>query len=204
MNKKIGMRFWGMLAALMLTISGCAVKVPTISTYVLTVPTAASSAGVPQTHAVLLVSSMIAGPGYKTSRMIYVTAPGYLREFSRHAWVAPPAQMLVPLIIERIESKQYFKAVVTPPFAGKSDYRLDTRLVIFQQEFIQPVSQVRCVVQALLINNNTGKVIGSRRFQVIVPAAGNNPQSGVAAANQAAAQISEQIAQFVRERGASP
>lgn len=183
--------------ALMLLVTGCAVKVQPMSTYVLNVPTTAATLTTPQTRYVLLVSNMVANPGYKTSRMIYVTAPGYLREYARNSWVAPPAQMLMPLIAERIESKHYFKAVVTPPFVGRSDYRLDTRLIVFQQEFIQPVSQVRCVVQALLINNNTSKVMASQQFQAIVPAPGNNPQSGVSAANQAASQLSEQIAQFV-------
>jgi cholesterol transport system auxiliary component len=181
----------------MVLTAGCAVKVPPVSTYVLTVPVAATATVHPRTQQVLLVNTMTADPGYKSDRMIYVTAPAYLRSYASHAWVAPPAQMFMPLLVERIESKQYFRAVVTPPFINATDYRLDTRLVLLQQEFMQPVSQVRCVVQALLTNSRTGHVIASRRFQAVAPAPGNNPASGVAAANQAADQISEQIAQFV-------
>lgn len=177
--------------------AGCAVKVPTVATYVLTVPTTTTARVATRTQQVLLVNTMTADPGYKSAGMIYVTAPAYLRQYASHAWVAPPAQMFMPLMVARIEAKQYFRAVVTPPFINTSEYRLDTRLVVLQQEFMQPVSQVRCVVQALLTNNRTDRVIASRRFQAIVAAPGNNPESGVAAANLAAEQISEQIAQFV-------
>ena len=150
--------------------AGCAVKVPPVSTYVLTVPATAQATTPPRTRQVLLVNTMTADAGYKSDRMIYVTAPAYLRPYASHAWVAPPAQMFMPLIVERIESKQYFRAVVTPPFINASDYRLDTRLVVLQQEFMQPVSQVRCVVEALLTNSHTGRVIASRRFQAVAPA----------------------------------
>lgn len=190
-------RFIRLFMIAMLLTAGCAVKVPPVATYVLTVPPTATAVVHPRTQHVLLVNTMTANPGYKSNRMIYVTSPAYLRPYASHEWVAPPAQMLMPLIVARIEAKQVFRAVVTPPFINTSDYRLDTRLVVLQQEFMQPVSQVRCEVQALLTNNRTDHVIASRRFQVIVAAPGNNPASGVAAANQAADQISEQIAQFV-------
>lgn len=180
---------------LMLVLTGCAVKMPVVSTYVLSTPTAITTSSPTKTNQVLLVSAMTADSAYKTDRMIYVYPPADLHEYTRHAWAAPPAQMLLPIIIARLEAKNYFRAVVTPPFYGKSDYRLDTRLVVLQQEFVQSTSQVRCIVQAVLINNTTSRVIASRRFQAIV-GAGNNPESGVAAANQAAQQISNQISQF--------
>jgi cholesterol transport system auxiliary component len=192
--KKIIHCFW---LALLFVVVGCAVKVPPVSTYVLTVPTAIVSGQPPRTHAVLLVSTMTADSGYKTSRLIYVKSPGHLQEYARHSWVAPPAQMLMPLVVERIEEKRYFRAVVIPPFAGLSDYRLETRLILLQQEFMQPVSEVRCIIQAVLINNKNDRVIASHRFQALIPAPGNNAESGVAAANQAARQISHEIADFV-------
>lgn len=186
-----------LLLMILLLITSCAVKVPTVSTYVLTAPTPIPSTQPIQTHYVLFVSAMTANPGYTTKQMIYVKNTNQLQEYSRHAWVSPPAQLFMPLMVQRIESKKYFRAVVTPPFLGSSDYRLDTRLVVLQQEFMPSTSQVRCVVEALLTHNKTGRVIASRRFQALLPAPFNDPESGVSATNQAAQQISEQIAQFV-------
>ncbi len=185
------------ITCLTILLCACAVKLPSVATYVLTVPVLPIHPGIPKTHKVLLVSNMVANPGYKTEKMIYVTSPGHLGEFTRHKWVAPPAQMLTPLIVQRIEAKNYFHAVIMPPFEGNSDFRLETRLLVFQQEFIQSTSQVRCVIQAVLINSKTNKVLRSGQFQTVVASSANNPQGGVLAANQAAEQISEQIAQFV-------
>jgi len=190
-------RMTAIFLGILLCVTGCAVKMPPVSTYVLTTPTVMASKAPAQTHYVLLVDPMRADPGYKTSSMIYLTNPGHLREFSRNAWVAPPAQLMMPLMVGHIESKHYFRAVVMQPFTGNTDFRLDTRLVILQQEFIQPVSQVRCVVHAVLTNAKTNQVIASRQFQALVPAPCNNPPSGAAAANQAANLVSEQLAQFV-------
>jgi cholesterol transport system auxiliary component len=184
--------------------AACAVKMPQITTYSFVVPTPPVNTALPQTHAVLLVSLMTADPAYKTANMIYVKNPGDLQYYSVNAWVAPPAQMLTPLIEQKLEAKRYFRAIVTPPFVGLSNYRLDTRLVMLQQEFYGPESQVRCVVEALLTRGEEGKVVASRRFQAVIAAPGNNPQSGAAAANRAALQISDEIADFVIEHVSHP
>ena len=79
-----------------------------------------------------------------------------------------------------------------PPFAGITNYRVDTQLL----KFMLPISRVRLAVQASLINNVNNRVIASRLFEVVIPAPANNPYSGVLAANKAAAIVSRRIAQF--------
>lgn len=180
-----------------LFVAACAAKTPQITTYSFVTPTLPISTQQSRSKVVLLVSATVADPAYKTNNMIYVKTPGDLRNYSVNAWVVPPAQMLTPLIVERLEVKNYFRAVVSPPFTGLSDYRLDTHLVMLQQEFYGGTSQVRCAVEAVLIRVASGRVMASRRFQVVEGATGNNPQSGAAAANRAALQISEEIADFV-------
>lgn len=182
-----------------LFVAACAAKMPPVTTYSFVVPTLPVSAQAPRSKSVLLVSATAADPAYKTNNMIYVKTPGDLRNYSVNAWIAPPAQMLTPLIVERLEAKNYFRSVVSPPLMVHSDYRLDTHLIILQQEFYGRTSQVRCAVEAVLIRPASGRVVASRRFQVIEGAPENNPQSGAAAANRAALQISEEIADFVVE-----
>lgn len=188
----------GLLFGAILFLTACAVKLPPVSTYVLTLPPVTSGPIVhPKTSYVLLVNQMTADPGYDSSQMIYVKTPAHLQPYAYNQWVAPPAQMFMPLIVGRIESKHYFRAVVLSPFSGATNYRLDTRLLILQQEFMHPVSEVRCVVRAVLVDTKTNRVIASRNFQAVVPAPGNNPESGVGAANLAARQVADQIAVFV-------
>lgn len=145
----------------------------------------------------LLVLAPVASPGYNSSNMVYVMIPYDLQTYAYNRWVAPPAQMLLPILAQRIRNRHYFKAVVTAPFSGQSNYVLDTRLLILQQEFLRPTSQVRLLMQATLVNNTNNRVVASRRFQVVVDAPGNNPYSCVLAANQAVNVISKQIARFV-------
>ncbi|OGT49173.1 MAG: hypothetical protein A3E82_09480 [Gammaproteobacteria bacterium RIFCSPHIGHO2_12_FULL_38_11] len=145
----------------------------------------------------LLVTTPIALPGYTSSRMIYVKIPYQLKSFSDHFWVAPPAELLLPLIAHRLQATRYFQAVVTSPFSGNANVQLNTKLLTLQQEFLQPVSCVRLVMEATLINTGTGQVIASQIFTAVVAAPGDNPYSGVLATNDAAHRIARQIAQFV-------
>ena len=172
------------------------VKTPRESTYAISGPYL-SIPSYSKTSLTLLVSTPIASSGYQSRGMIYIQMPYRLKSFANNRWVAPPAEMLLPLIAERLRSYGYFKAVVTPPFAGVTNYRLSTRLLVLQQEFLRPTSLVRLVMQATIVNNTTNRVIASRRFQVMFSAPDNNPYSGVLATNRAADLVSKQISNFV-------
>lgn len=149
------------------------------------------------TKTTLLVAEPTASPGYQSSRMIYVLVPYELKTFSDHRWVAPPAELLLPLMADRLRVAGYFQSVVTAPFSGNATYQLNTQLLILQQEFLQPDSVIRMRVEVTLISVLTGRVLANRVFEAVVPANGNDPYSGVLATNKAAHQIVDQIAAFV-------
>lgn len=149
-----------------------------------------------QTSLSLLVSNPIASPGYQTAAMVYMMTPYELKSFANNRWVAPPAQMLLPVFVQALRNTGYFYAVVSPPFAGLTDYHLDTQILKLQQEFLLPTSMVRLSVQASLVNSRTSHVVASRLFEVSVSAQTNNPYGGVLAANEAAAILSARIAKF--------
>lgn len=145
----------------------------------------------------LLVTTPIAAPGYETDRMVYVTVPYRMRAFAAHQWVAPPAQLLLPLIADRLRVTGAFYAVVTPPFSGIANYQLNTQLLQLQQEFLQPTSRVRLSVLVTLMQVSTGRVMASRTFTIVIPAPENNPYSGVLATNQAVHQLTKALSEFV-------
>src|SRR3989338_2313979 len=62
----------------------------------------------------LLVTTPVAAPGYASSRMIYVMIPYQLKSFANHRWIAPPSQLILPLIANQLRATHYFHAVVTP------------------------------------------------------------------------------------------
>ncbi|PIZ03763.1 MAG: hypothetical protein COY58_07980 [Gammaproteobacteria bacterium CG_4_10_14_0_8_um_filter_38_16] len=145
----------------------------------------------------ILVSTPVASPGYRSSRMIYVLIPYQLKAFANHRWVAPPSELLLPLLADQLREAHYFKAVVTSPFSGSASYQLNTQLLTLQQEFLQPQSHIRLTMEATLIHLSNGHVVASRVFQIVIPALQNNPYGGVLAANIAANQMMHQIVKFV-------
>ena len=151
----------------------------------------------PRTHKTLLINNMVANEAYSTNKMIYLNFPFSLKAFSRNEWVSPPAQMLQSMVGDRVLSRHYFKAVVFSPFVGNTDYILSLRLLMLQQEFLQPLSQEHLALRAVIINGHTNQVVAERVFQSILPAPGNNPYGGVLAANKMANEISGQVARFV-------
>lgn len=181
--------------ALFLTSCG-PIKTPPSSSYLIGDLNSGKMPATARTHLTLLVSNPIANSGYQTSAMIYMITPYELKAFSNNRWVAPPAQMLLPIIVQALRQQGYFYAVVAPPFSGLTNYRLDAQLIKLQQEFFLPTSRVRLVVQATLISNLSNKVVATRSFEVTVTAPANNPYSGVLAANRAAAIIGQDVARF--------
>lgn len=196
------MKIYRLISALFVIflLSACAllrpVKLPRQGTYTISGPYIAIPTD-SKTSRTILVSTPVASSGYQSSKMIYIQTPFKLRAYAKNRWIAAPAEMLLPLFAQRLRACGYFKAVVTPPFSGITNYRLDTQLLTLQQEFLRPTSLIRLVIQATLINTTTNRVLASRRFQVMVSAPGNNPYSGVLAANKAADIMSKRLSSFV-------
>ena len=145
----------------------------------------------------LLITMPTAAPGYQSSKMIYVMVPYQLKAFSDHRWVAPPADLLMPIMANKLRTAGYFKAVVTSPFSGTATYQLNTQLLTLQQEFLKPESCVRVRIEFTLVSVATGEVIANRVFEATVWAPENNPYSGVLAANVAINQVLDQMTTFV-------
>lgn len=176
------------------TLCGCAVKIDT-NRYTLN-----SLYCSPQNYHscyTLFVAEPIASSGFDSDQIVYVKCPHELSVYTRNRWVAPPNLMLLPLIAQSLRSTGYFKAVVSAPYVGDSQYRLETRLIRLQQEFFCCPSRVRMTLHVVLIDNHCHQVICEKVFEAIVPAPKNNPYSGVLAANKATQIILNRINYFV-------
>lgn len=185
---------------LSLCLSGCLgpVDLPAQKTYTISDLHPKSIRHYPsKTKLTLLVSLPVASSGYTSSKMMYLSLPYELKAFADNRWIAPPARLLLPLFADALRRQHYFHAVVVSPFSGSADLTLKTDLVILRQEFLKPMSQVRLVVSASLINNETHAVVASRQFQALINAPGNDPYSGVLATNKAAASVARSLAKFV-------
>ena len=150
----------------------------------------------PQRNVTLAVGVPRAWPGFDTSRIAYVRQPHELDYFATGRWADAPARMLGPLIAHALEQGGNFRAVVHNPSVVASDVRLDIELVRLQHEFVGGPSRVRIALRAQLIDLNARRMLATREFEEIEPAAADNIYSGVAAANRALERVLARLEEF--------
>ncbi len=171
------------------------VKVTTPSTYLLT-DTPESSFHKHTRAATLLVVPPEVSAAYQTIEMAYSIKPYQLSYFSNNRWAETPSQMLQPLIIQSLQNRHYYHAVVTPSYIGHYNYLLKTQLLELQQDFTQKPIVYRLVLRAQLSSAATSRVLAVKQFNVEVPVARATPYAGVIAANQATVIMLRELANF--------
>lgn len=151
----------------------------------------------------LLVSPPRAAPGYDTARMAFVRKPMLLEYFAKNRWAETPAKMLGPLLVSALEQRTKFRAVVPAGGMVKGDLRLDTELILLQQEFTTLPSRIHLRLRAQLIEQASHRVVATRVFEIFEVAPSDDPYGGVAAANRALARLFAQLADFSATSGPS-
>ena len=172
------------------------------STFVLE---AAPAAGAPRQRRdlVLEVAAPRARPGFDTPLMAYTQRASALEYFARHRWADAPARMLAPLIAQALEQSGGYRAVVQAPSLAAANLRLETELVLLQQEFGARPSRVRLTVRAQLIDADSRRVLASAEFDETEAAPSDDPYGGVIAANRALPRLLERLAAFSAEAAAT-
>ena len=150
-----------------------------------------------QQKAVLVVAAPMAVAGYDTRQMAYVQTPYQVSYFARHQWAAPPAQMLQSVLAEAVRQQGHFSAVLSAPVVVHAKYRLNVTVMALEQDFTRPISRERLILQATVIDQLQGKVLGARCFKGLLPTQANTPFYGVLAANQLATKMAVRLATWV-------
>ena len=144
----------------------------------------------------LIINPPSAAPGYDTRHIVYVQVAYQLQHFARSEWVAPPARMLLPIMVSAIENTGSFRAVgpVSSGIAG--DLRLDTEILRLHQEFGGGPSRVRFTLRVTLSDKLSRQVNSWRQFDETVVSASDDTYGGVAAANRAVQLVMQQLAAY--------
>lgn len=145
----------------------------------------------------LLIVDPTTAPGYQTADIIYVNDPPALQHFSKSRWVAPPANLLVPVIAQTIHNQAYFSYVITPPYHYPADYVLNIHLLELQQDFTQQPSIVRLSMQVDLVSYDKQTLIASQIVTHAASAKQENAYGGVMTASELAERMAEDISEFV-------
>lgn len=145
---------------------------------------------------VIAVGMPHAQPGFDTPRIAYVQQAHELSYYALHRWVASPAHMLAPLLVQTLEQSGGFRAVVQAPGAAMADLRLDSELLRLQQDFDVKPSREQVVLRIQLSDLHSGRILASRVFAESEPAPSEDAYGGVIAANRALQRILEQLPEF--------
>ncbi len=150
----------------------------------------------PATAPTLIVNETQAAAGFDSQRIIYVRQPHKLEYFAHSEWADPPARMISSLVVGALEQSGVFRAVVSAPGSASGELRLETEVLLLQQEFASSPSQVRFALRAYLAEDGTRRVVATRDFEALVAAPSDDPYGGVQAANMAVQKVLEQLTAF--------
>ena len=148
----------------------------------------------------LVVEPLRAVPGYDSRHMVYQRSPGQLEAFAFHEWVAPPAELLGPLLVRALQDADTGYAVLPAPSAAVADWRLETQLLNLTQDFSVQPSRLRLGLRAVLLDGRSRRVLGWREVQVSLPVVSDDPLAGATTAQAAALQATQAVATFCAEQ----
>jgi cholesterol transport system auxiliary component len=145
---------------------------------------------------VLIVTAPRAHGGYDTQRIAYMKQEFSLRYYTRSHWADTPARMLAPLTADALQATGQFQALYAVPGSIAADYRLDTELIRFHQDFTRQPSVVHITLRARLVDLRESRVVATQQFDMVEPAATGDSYGGVVAANKAVSLLLDELAQF--------
>lgn len=152
----------------------------------------------------LLVNLPRAAAGLDTRWIAYQRQPQRIEYYTASEWLDTPARLLAPLLVRAIERSQAFGVVLAAPAAAQAQWRLDTEILRLQQNFGAGPSQVRLTLRAVLVDAQSRVVLATREFDASVPAASEDAAGGAAAAQRAALQLAQALADFCAAATAVP
>jgi len=188
-------------ALCILSLSGCTLFSPVhMDTKTYALSTIPDDFPMQRTHAAtLLVLVPESAPAYATPRMAYSSQQYQIAYFSQNEWVATPAQMLQPLIVETLQRTHYFSEVLSSPFFGRPTFSLRTEIIELTQDFSSDPAVLRLTMRCYLTRETSHQVVATKELSTQELLSERNPYAGVVAANTAAARLLRELSRFVVE-----
>lgn len=184
-----------------LLLSGCTLFSPVhIDTKRYVLSTVPDDLPIERTHAttvLVLVPETV--PAYATPRMAYSVQKYQIAYFSQNEWVAPPAQMIQPLIVETLRRTHYFSEVLPSPYFGQHTFSLRTEIIELKQDFSSGPGVLRLTMRCYLRREATNQVVATKELLAEELLSERNPYAGVVAANEAMGRLLRELSRFVIE-----
>jgi cholesterol transport system auxiliary component len=150
----------------------------------------------PRAAATLLVGQPQALAGFDTPRMAYVARPHEVSYYAASQWADVPGRMVAPLLARALERTGAWRAVVQGAGAVRADYRVDADSLTVAHELFEKPSRVRLALRLQLVETRERRVLGTRAFEVVEAAPGDDAYGAALAANRALPKLLEQAAEW--------
>jgi len=150
-----------------------------------------------QNSGVVLVMPPNTTTVYNTRGMAYSTSPYQISYYAKNRWAETPSEMLQPLITKTLQKTHRFRAVVNAPYPGRYNYLLTTEITELLQDYTGCTPVLKFGLRAQYNNGVTGQIIRIKEINRSIPMRKKDPYAGVIAANQAVAEVLEELAEFV-------
>ena len=149
-------------------------------------------------HGVLVVGLPQEQGGTNTSGIAYLLRPHEIRYYAYNQWAESPARLLMPLMVQAMEKTNCWGTVTNAASALRDDFRLDSEILQWQQEFFSNPSRVRVSFRAQLVESQKREVIAARRFEIIEEAPSGDAYGAVIASNRAVNRLLGEIAEWIK------
>jgi cholesterol transport system auxiliary component len=147
----------------------------------------------------VLIFAPLARPIYDTTRMAYSVRPYQIAYFSKAEWAEKPSRMMQPLLVQTLRKTRYFTEVLSPPYAGRYTHALQSEIVELRQDFTSNPATLSFVMRFRLSAETLDQLLATREISVREPMRDRTSYAGVVAANDAAANVLQELARFVIE-----
>ena len=148
----------------------------------------------------LLVSPVLAAPGFDSSDMAYMRRPHEVEYFAHHRWADAPARMLDPLLVRAASQSGLFRSVAEAGAATRADLRLESRLLHLQQVCRLNPSELQLGLRVSLVDVASGQVLGTRVLHAMEPIIERSPYAGVESANRAVSVLLSELQRFLADQ----
>jgi cholesterol transport system auxiliary component len=171
-----------------------------VQTYVLSLETSSPEPRLPcnSHHGTLLVSTPGEAAGFDTPQIAYLMRPYEVEYYAYNRWAESPGRLLLPLLVQGMAETTCWNHVAPRNSAVAGDYRLDTEILQWQQEFFTNPSRVRLSIRAQLVQADKRQVIAVENFEIVKTAPSNDAYGAVMAANQGVKELLRRMAAWVK------
>lgn len=177
--------------------SGCSFQTQSIKTFTV-LSTISGSTFDSKIDKTLKIASPISPSSLSTKAIHYIRESNQAGNYLYSTWSDTPSSMIENTLFDQLQHNNLFKSIAPSVSLANSDYLLESNLLHFEHTIKNDGNSVGIIdITYRLIDNNTKKMIGTKRFIAVTPATSADAYGGVKALNQSLDLINADVATWL-------